>query len=52
MKEKTDTKEYQVYLDLSILEINKIVLCEFWYGDMRSKYGEKARLCYSDKDIS
>ena len=23
---------------------------EFWYGDMKQKYREKARLCYTDTD--
>ena len=35
-----------VYLGLSILESNKILLYEFWYDDVKPKYGEKAKLCY------
>ena len=40
-----------VYLCLSILEISKIVLYEFWYSYMKPKYGEKAKLCCIDTDI-
>ena len=35
-----------VYLGLSILESSNILLSEFWYDDVKPKYGEKARLCY------
>ena len=35
-----------VYLGHKILEISKIVLCEFWYDYVKPKYGEKAKLCY------
>ena len=30
-----------VYLDLSILELSKIVMYEFWYDYVKAKYGEK-----------
>ena len=30
-----------VYLGLSILEINEIVIYEFWYDYVKPKYGEK-----------
>ena len=39
-----------VYLGLSILEIGKIVMYEFWYDYVKPKYGEKAKLCYTDKN--
>ena len=39
-----------VCLDLSILEISKIVMYEFWYDNVKPKYGEKAKLCYTDTD--
>ena len=35
-----------VYLGLSILESSNILLYEFWYDDVKPKYGEKARLSY------
>ena len=39
-----------VYLGLSILEIKKIVMHEFWYDYLKSKYGRRANLCYMDTD--
>ena len=39
-----------VYFGLSILEISKIVVFEFWNGCVKLKYGEKANLCYLDTD--
>ena len=39
-----------VYLGLSILEISKIVMYEFWYDYLKPKYGEKAKLCHMDAD--
>ena len=37
-----------IYLGLSILEICKITMYEFWYDYVKSKYGNTARLCYMD----
>ena len=37
-----------VYLGLSILEIIKAVMYEFWYDYARPKYREKAKFCYMD----
>ena len=39
-----------VYLWLSILDLSKTVMYEFWYDYVKSKYGEKANLCYMDSD--
>ena len=33
-----------VYLGLSILEISEIVMHEFYYDYMKTKYGEKLKL--------
>ena len=33
-----------------ILELSKRVEYEFWYGYMKPKYGQKAKLCYMDTD--
>ena len=33
-----------VYLGLLILELNKIVMHEFWYHYVKRKYGEKVKL--------
>ena len=34
-------------LDLSILDINKISMYQFWYDNIKQT-GEKTRLCYRD----
>ena len=34
-----------VYLGLSILELSKIVMYEFWYTDVKLKYREKTKSC-------
>ena len=39
-----------VYLDLSILEISKTVMYEFWYNYVKAKYREKAKLYYMYQD--
>ena len=39
-----------IYLGLSILDISKIAMYEFWYDYVKSKYEDKARLCYMDTD--
>ena len=41
-----------VYLELSILELSKILMYQFWYDYVKQKYGEKAKLCYMDRDRS
>ena len=39
-----------VHLGLSILELSKILMYEFWYDYIKSKYDEKVKLWYMDKD--
>ena len=39
-----------VYLGLSILEISKTLMYEFWYDYMKPKYGGNVKLCYMDID--
>ena len=39
-----------IYLGLSILGISKITMYEFWYDFIKSKYGNRAKLCYMDTD--
>ena len=39
-----------VCLGISILEISKILMHEFWYDYVKPKYDEKAKLFYMDKD--
>ena len=39
-----------IYLGLSILEISKTLMYEFWYDYMKRKYNDKVKLCYMDTD--
>ena len=39
-----------IYLGLSILDISKILIYEFWYDYMKPKYGNYVKLCYMDTD--
>ena len=39
-----------IYLGLSILDISKILMYEFWYDYMKPKYGDNVKLCYMDTD--
>ena len=39
-----------IYLGLSILDISKILMYEFWYDYMKPKYGNDVELCYMDTD--
>ena len=39
-----------VYLSLSILDLGKTVMYEFWYDYGKSKYGETLKLFYMDTD--
>ena len=39
-----------IYLGLSILELSKIVMYEFWYDYVKVKYMDNAKLCYMDTD--
>ena len=39
-----------VYLGLSILEISKTLMCEFWYHYMKPKYDDNVKLCCMDTD--
>ena len=39
-----------IYLGLSILEISKLLMYEFWYDYMKPKHGDNIKLCYMDTD--
>ena len=40
-----------VYLGLSILEISKTLMYEFWYDYIKPKYQNNVKLCYMDSII-
>ena len=39
-----------IYLGLTILEISKILMYEFWYDYMKPKCNDNVKLCYMDTD--
>ena len=48
---KTKVKKNKpIYLGLTILEISKILMYEFWYDYMKPKYNNNVKLCYMDTD--
>ena len=51
MKKKTKVKMNKlIYLGMSILDISKTLMYEFWYDYIKPKYQDKAKLCYMDTD--
>ena len=44
MKRRQILKNKPVYLCLSILEIDKIVMYELWYDYMKQKFGKKSKI--------
>ena len=52
----TEVKKIQIFMNklvywgLSILEISKTVMYEFWYDYIKPKFNGKAKLCYMDTD--
>ena len=39
-----------LYLGMSILDISKKLMYKFWYEHFKPKYGDRAKLCYTDTD--
>ena len=38
------------YLGMFIMDISKTLMYEFWYDYIKPKYGDRAKLCYTDTD--
>ena len=45
MKKVKGKMKKPIYLGLSILEISKIIMYEFWYDYVKQKYGDMVKLC-------
>ena len=39
-----------VYLGMSVLDISKTLMYEFWYDYIKPKYQDNAKLCYMDTE--
>ena len=50
MKKAEVKMNKSLYLGQAILDISKTLMYEFWYHYIKLKYGDKARLCYTDTD--
>ena len=50
MKKNKVKMNKPIYLGLSILEISKILMYEFWYDHMKLRYNDDVKLCYMDTD--
>ena len=37
-----------IYLGLAILALSRIKMYQYWYDDMKPKYGDNVKLCYMD----
>ena len=50
MKKTNIRMTMPMYLGLSILDISKTTMYEFWYDYIKPKYRDKAQLCYTNTD--
>ena len=51
MKKTSIKMNKPIYLGLAILSLSKIQMYDYWYDDMKPKYGENIRLCYMGTDF-
>ena len=50
MKKTKVTMNKQLYLGMAILDISKLPMYKFCYDYIKPKYGDRAKLCYTDTD--
>ena len=48
MKKTKVKMNKSVYLGMSMLDISKTLMYKFWYDYIKPKYGDGAKLCYTD----
>ena len=48
MKKKKVKMTKPIYLGMSMLDISKILMYQFWYDYIKLKYGGREKLCYKD----
>ena len=39
-----------VYVGMSILDLSKTLMCDFYYGQLKNQYGDRCQLLYTDTD--
>ena len=39
-----------IFIGMSTLDISKILMYELWYDYIEAKYGDRAKVCYTDTD--
>jgi hypothetical protein len=39
-----------VYIGLAVLDLSKLMMVNYWYNEMKPRYGDKTRLLYTDTD--
>ena len=49
-KEKKIKMDKPIYLGMSVIDISKTVMYEYYYDHTKTKYQIRAKLCYMDKD--
>ena len=50
MKKTKVTMNKPLHLGITILDVSKIFMYKFWYDYIKPKYGDRAKLCYTDTD--
>ena len=49
IKTKTKVKMNEpLYLGMSVLDISKTLMYTFWYDDIKPKYEDRSKLCFTD----